>query len=100
MIRRLAVVLLVVLAALVFGGAVALAESLPQEVAEADLLRVQLAQARAELAERALMDARRAVDEAAALVRVKYKIREADTVDVQTRVIKRVPKTPTKPEAR
>ncbi len=68
----------------------------PELVEEADLLRVQLAQARVDLAQRTLNDAKRVADEVNTAVQTKYKLGPEDAVDPQTRVIRRASKKTTK----
>lgn len=68
----------------------------PETVAEADLLRVRVLELEA-------LIARRAWEAEAAAVRAKYKLTDGDSIDGQTRQIKRAPKqrrdTMTKPNS-
>ncbi len=85
----------------VFGGTVALAEppKAPEEVAEADLLRVQLAEANAREAQTRAEALQLLASLERDKLRAKYKLGEADAIDPQTRVIRRAPK-PTKATAK
>jgi hypothetical protein len=65
------------------------AEPNPEVVDEADFLRVQNATLRLELAARAYEDAKRVADDEAARVRGKYKLSDSDSIDPQTRAIRR-----------
>jgi hypothetical protein len=89
MMRRIALVPTLMLA---LAGAAAFAAE-PEVIAEADLLRVQLAQARVELAAHALDDAKRAAEEAVAGLKGRYRIGDADQIDAKTREIKRAKPT-------
>lgn len=88
--------LLAILATLLLLAAHALAD---ETADEADVLRVQLAETRAEelaakieLARRDLAQLQAAARDARAALQQKYKLGDGDAIDPQTRAIKRAPK--------
>lgn len=64
-------------------------------VEENDALRIQLAQAKVQLAQRALDEARRNADTLVETLKTKYKLVDGDVVDIEKRTITRAPKPPT-----
>lgn len=92
--RKLIYIVLATAVLLVLGGAIALADK-PELVEEVDVLRVLLARARLDLATQALDTAKRDAQAVSEGVRSKYKLSEADDVDLQTRAIRRAAKPKT-----
>lgn len=83
--------LLAILAALLFLAAHASAEQ-PELADEALVLRWQRDVARVELARRALLEAERAAEASRVAVVTRHKLVDGDSLDAETRVIKRAPK--------
>lgn len=88
--------LLAAFAVLLFACALAHADEIVDEV---DVLRVQLAESRAdalaakiEAAKRDLAELHRLADDARAALQKKYKLDAGDQIDPSTRAIKRAPK--------
>lgn len=84
---------------LLLCSGLAYADAKPETVDEADILRVQLAESRAdalaakiESAKRDLADLQKATEAARASLQQKYKLAAGDQVDPTTREIKRAPK--------
>lgn len=98
---------LALVAALLFAAAYACADPVPEIVDEADVLRVQLAESRAdslatkiETAKRDLADLQKQADALRAALQQKYKLAEGDQVDPTTRAIKRAPKAAPKKDVK
>lgn len=87
-----------ILAVLLCAG-IACADPKPEIVDEADVLRVQLAESRAEslavkieAAKRDLAELQKAASDERTKLTTKYRLGEGDQIDPQTRAIKRAPK--------
>ncbi len=86
--RLIIAILLALCAATAHAAAPAAA---PEVIAETDLLRVQLAQSQAELRARDAADAKREAEAQVTAFRAKYHLGDGDSIDPQTRVIRRAP---------
>jgi hypothetical protein len=95
-VRRAALLVLAVAAVLfALGGAIALADK-PEVIDEVDILRVQLAESQAAEAQTRAEALKLVAQQAVGALRAKYKLGDSDSIDPQTRQIRRAPKT-TKP---
>lgn len=84
--------LLIFAVSLVAATARAATPPAPEVIAEVDLLRVQLAQTYAESAQLTADKVKREADEAVKSFRAKYHLGDGDSIDPQTRAIRRAPK--------